>query len=283
MHRKRTGKKQRGQAMVEVAIVFPMMIFTVLGIIQLTLVQQAQIMLEYAAFSAARVGAVWNGDTREMEKAAVFALLPTMPSPVTDLLPIYCPKGLRVDDLLSLACRYKVVTTTNDYSPFGNGKRLVTVETLSPTKADFGNEQEIDFDIGGDSLDQRRRSQLTIRLTYFYELRIPIINWVFFESWLAGLAGVGLPGLNPWEPKVAFESEELEIANAAVRMGYEYTKVDSSKTNCSYSGLQKSNLLRLAALGSGLGKWYLPLITTYTIRMQSNHFLKNAGAKPNCK
>ncbi len=283
MNRQRIGKKQRGQAMVEAAIVFPMMIFTVLGIIQLTLVQQARIMLEYAAFSAARVGAVWNGDTREMEKAAVFALLPTMPSPVTDLLPINCPKGLRVDDLLSLACRYELVTRTNKYSPFGNGKRLITVETLSPTKADFGNEQEIDFDIGGDSLDQRRRSQLTIRLTYFYELRIPIINWVFFESWLAGPAGVGLRGLNPWEPKVAFESEEFEIANAAVRMGYEFTKVDSSKTNCSYSGLQKSNLLRLAAMGSGLGKWYLPLITTYTIRMQSNHFLKNAGAKPNCK
>jgi hypothetical protein len=94
MNGRRNGRPQRGQAMVESAIVFPILIFTVLGIIQLTLVHQARIMLEYAAFSAARAGAVWNADPAVMESAAVFALLPTMPSPPTDALINICPKGL---------------------------------------------------------------------------------------------------------------------------------------------------------------------------------------------
>jgi TadE-like protein len=282
--------RERGQAMVESAIVFPMLIFTVLGILQLTLVHQARMMLEYAAFNAARVGAVWNADPDKMQRAAVLALLPTMPSPPVDSIINPCPNGMRVDDPLSLLCRWTWVQAWNaqGFTKTVFGKPQISVETLNPLKDDFGGQQEIDFDLGGDSLDIRKKSQLTIRVTYFYELRIPVINWVFFESWLAGMAGVGLQGINPFEPGIttglpgATGASRVEVPDATVRMGYEWFKLPQSATNCSFTGLTKNHVMRLLGVGRALGKWYLPLVTTYTIRMQSNPFLRNAGTAPKC-
>lgn len=284
---------ERGQAAVETAIAFPTLIFTVLGILQLTLVQQARMTLEYAAFSAARVGAVWNGDTSKMQSAAVLALLPTLPSPPADAALNPCPQGLRVDGVGQLLCRWAAVEGANNrmrvsgpLAPFGSGKRLITVETVSPTREDFRGEQEIDFDLGGDSLEARRKGQLTIRLTYFFELKIPIINWMFFETWLAGMGGIGLSGLEVAEPTMHKGAKGAAVSDLKVRLGLEAAEVDP---NCAFSGLSKSHLARLIALGAAAPggvrarKWYLPLVTTYTIRMQSNPFLQFAGSKPECR
>src|SRR5690349_11007130 len=67
-----------GQAAVESAIVMPLMVFLSLGLIQLTMVQHAKLMTEYAAFQAARAGIVWNGNNERMHDAAIVALLPTL-------------------------------------------------------------------------------------------------------------------------------------------------------------------------------------------------------------
>ena len=63
--------------MVEAAIVMPLMVFVILGVVQLTMIQHARIMTEYAAFNAARAGIVWNGDPWVMENAAIISLMPT--------------------------------------------------------------------------------------------------------------------------------------------------------------------------------------------------------------
>jgi len=68
---------ESGQAMVESALVIPLMTFLILGIIQLVMIQHAKIMTEYAAFNAARAGIVWNADKIIMENAAIISLLPT--------------------------------------------------------------------------------------------------------------------------------------------------------------------------------------------------------------
>ena len=69
--------EDEGQAMVESAIVIPLMTFLILGILQLVMMQHARIMTEYAAFNAARAGVVWNADKIIMENAAIISLLPT--------------------------------------------------------------------------------------------------------------------------------------------------------------------------------------------------------------
>lgn len=73
----RIRSDQSGQALVESAIVIPLMTFLILGIIQLTMMQHAKIMTEYAAYNAARAGIVWNADKIIMENAAIISLMPT--------------------------------------------------------------------------------------------------------------------------------------------------------------------------------------------------------------
>ena len=73
----RARRDARGQALVESAIIMPLMTFLILGIIQLVMMQHARVMTEYAAFNAARAGIVWNADKIIMENAAIISLLPT--------------------------------------------------------------------------------------------------------------------------------------------------------------------------------------------------------------
>jgi hypothetical protein len=73
----RARRDDSGQAVVESAIVIPLMTFLILGIVQLAMIQHARIMNEYAAFNAARAGIVWNADRFIMENAAIISLMPT--------------------------------------------------------------------------------------------------------------------------------------------------------------------------------------------------------------
>lgn len=61
---------QRGQGVVEALVTLPVFLILVFGLFQLFLVSIAQVKLVYAAFCAARVGAVRNADILEMEAAA---------------------------------------------------------------------------------------------------------------------------------------------------------------------------------------------------------------------
>ena len=70
-------RRRRGQAAVESALVIPLMTFLILGVLQLSMIQHAKIMTDYAAYNAARAGIVWNADRFVMENAAIISLLPT--------------------------------------------------------------------------------------------------------------------------------------------------------------------------------------------------------------
>jgi hypothetical protein len=75
--RRLRGRARRAQAMIESAIVIPLMTFLILGVLQLAMIQHARLMTEYAAFNAARAGIVWNADPWIMENAAIISLMPT--------------------------------------------------------------------------------------------------------------------------------------------------------------------------------------------------------------
>ena len=53
-----TRNKESGQAMVETAIIIPLFIFILLGILQMGLIYQAKVLLKYAAYRAARTGPI---------------------------------------------------------------------------------------------------------------------------------------------------------------------------------------------------------------------------------
>ena len=74
-------RDKTGQAAVESAIVLPLHIFLLLGIIQWGLIAQARVMAKYAAYRAVRVGAMQHADHDKMVAAALFALLPVISMP----------------------------------------------------------------------------------------------------------------------------------------------------------------------------------------------------------
>jgi hypothetical protein len=61
---------------VETAIVMPLFVFLILGIIQLSLMHQARSMTKYAAFRAVRAGSMENASPKAMERAAWDVLEP---------------------------------------------------------------------------------------------------------------------------------------------------------------------------------------------------------------
>jgi hypothetical protein len=144
----------RGQAAIESALVLPLVLFLVLGIVQLALMQQARLMTDYAAYQAARAGVVWSGNNERMRDAATFALLPTLG---------------RSDDWSHLSPTWQRAQRD----------ALVRVDTVSPERGDW---KELD-----DAL-------LQVRLRYWYELRVPFANHVIFLAWFAANGGTALWG-----------------------------------------------------------------------------------------
>lgn len=71
-------KRRRGQAAVETALTLPLVVFMVLGALQLFTVMQARILAQYAASRAVRSGAMNFGDCYSMYDAALLVLLPAI-------------------------------------------------------------------------------------------------------------------------------------------------------------------------------------------------------------
>ena len=237
---------QAGQAAVETAIVVPLMTFFILGILQLTLMHQASLMLEYAAFNAARSGAVWNMDKDRMKQAALVSLLPTMQP---------------VRDLADVVTGYAKAKIKDEAAETLLGMPLVDVQVLTPKKADFGKNKEIEFDAG-----DRKKTQMTIRVAYLYEMHIPFANFLIFESWWASLVGQDLRGKSA---SLAFvDTKKVQLSR--LQSG-DFTK------SCKYTGLNDSKMKKLRWVATLSGRYFKPLVTTYTMRMQSNPFLHKPG------
>lgn len=299
---------RRGQAAIEAALVMPLMVFFCLGIVQLTLVQQARLMTEYAAYQAVRAGVVWNGNNERMHDAAIVALLPTMG---------------RTDDILQLGKTWGLASLydtalgklqwNNGVVPASfNGANLlglVRVDTVNPAYftpietlwrlPDGVNWKELDFD-GPDAfpetpftkfaeffnLDVRTKDQeiyrkstvLSIRLRYWYEMKVPFANQVIFLSWFAANADVALYGgierSSTTKENMLGKSGDASSLQGGGR-GIRHQK--------GFDSLYQPEMRVLWGLASGdipilsklIGKrYFLPLTATHSMRMQSNFHRK---------
>lgn len=296
-----TGRKgQRGQAAVESAIILPVMVFMVLGTIQLTMVQQAELMTEYAAYQACRAGVVWNGNNDKMVDAARVALAPTIGASnlFADLK--YAGGGSIhegaagmagvVRNVASLAAADAVLATVH-------APKIIRVDVVNPLTRDFdaaarftpvnGRSEELFFDDIGEFGGQdgftaheeyRKATQLTIRLRYLYELRIPFADWIiqtcFFAAnapriQLSGMLGAESVGAGGFGHKTAVESGNEE-ASAGIAAGAA-NAISNAKGKPT---MTKAEFMALYG-ARALGIYVVPLSATYTMRMQSNLYKKN--------
>lgn len=76
MRRRHTARRQRGQAMVETVIVASILFLLLYGALQFAFIYHAKITLNYAAFEAARAGALNNARMPLIENAFARALAP---------------------------------------------------------------------------------------------------------------------------------------------------------------------------------------------------------------
>src|SRR5207244_3540701 len=67
-----------GQAAVESAIVLPMVLFLILGTVQLFMVLQARVLAQYAVGRAVRMGALNFGSCAAMQRSAIAILMPAI-------------------------------------------------------------------------------------------------------------------------------------------------------------------------------------------------------------
>lgn len=245
----RVSGSESGQAMVETAIVMPTLVFTILGILQLTMMQQASLMLEYAAYNAARTGIVWNMDDDRMERAALISLLPTL------------GKCDTVANLAATAAQGFIIDTVLNKIGL---PEVVKVDVLNPKKSDFGGKKEIEMDAVSETLAARRKTQLTVRVTYMFQMRIPFANWIIWESWWASRVGANL---RKWDK--AGQVNPMPF--------WDYLRTPDT-SSCPYDGLTKNTMRKLALAAKFAGIYVIPMVTTHTMRMQSNPFLHKPGS-----
>lgn len=300
---------KRGQAALESALIMPLMVFFVLGIVQLAMVQQARLLTEYAAFQAARAGIVWNGSVERMHDAAVIALAPSI-GPHTDSLP-------------GLAAAYQRHETNSaalqglgwTSSPAAiNGIKLrgqIRVDTVNPSPL-YGNDfsiwklsggnrwDELDFD-GVDSYPEdpaleahlskfynltspdsdeeayRNDTLLQIRLRYLYEMRVPFANQIIFLAWYAANADVALYGeigrsSTTKQNMLGRSGDASSLRGAARGLGL------SQKGYQTVSPGDMGVLWDLASgavpFGGADKHYFFPLSATHSMRMQSNFHSK---------
>ncbi|WP_404363361.1 TadE family protein [Corallococcus coralloides] len=262
-----THPGESGQVVVESALVIPVMVFLILGILQLGTLHHARLMTEYAAYRAARAGIVNHGDCETMRKAAYVAVLPTLGPPSSG------GEG-RVDTLIRVAQVHDAYTAGPQADQNQRYTQVdlerVRVEVLNPRRSQlpglfssYGSHmqgRELDY-------DDVRNAQvieanlLTVRVTYFYEMRIPFANWQLHAFYMGreALKGLAMRGPNFTTQKVNGGSLTDHLEDQGASQSDDHQKIRD---------LAASNIFAI------------PVVTTYSMRMQSN-LLNNGAHGPN--
>ncbi len=247
--------REDGQAVVEAALVLPAMIFLLLLTIQLTQLQRARILADYAAFAAARTGIVYNGDPDKMKDAAMLAILPSYG---------------RTDGFIEIGktlARFKVAEAA--LTPLGLGQ--VRVYVHNPVAADFAqfgqhlDGQEIDFDDVRPGATEA--TLLSLQVRYLYELRVPFANKLIQTIWLAAHTGI-LASWRGWDltgPRMATQNGPDAVA---------VSRIGAAGTSVADGTPEGIPVTALVTAGNVAGRFFLPVEAFYTMRMQSNPYLK---------
>ena len=209
---------ESGQAAVETAIVLPLMVFMLLGVLQMALAYQARLVNEYAAFKVARAASVYRLDCDHMVRAGLMALVPTVGRTGT---------GNYQQRFLSAARQLLM-----DNKPPSTGINIPLVRVRYRMSGDPSRTFDHQLAPGDVPL------KVHVRLTYFWEYRIPFANWIITRAWLASQTGQAwATGADPITPvrrtpgAVTPANEaapDVDVVQEAIRQNYFTTPLVSS-------------------------------------------------------
>lgn len=237
---------EHGQALVETAIIIPLFIFILLGILQMGLVYQSKVLLKYAAYRAARTGALVHGSPAAMTASAMAVMLPVIGDGRGNT-------NLRIFSVDTYKEAYQKLDLINlRFLIRSFGFPLMRTVVCQPTTGTLNKgsgkyetkrlNNEYDFDAPENVLfsssDQFSRTRLRIQLQYHQQLIIPFANVIIFRCFM---------GLNQ---------------NKILRMQTKNSPVVASKNLIDYAYLY--------LMASTWKRYFLPMNENYSFRMQSN-------------
>jgi len=162
---KKFRRRETGAAAAETAITIMTFLIVILGIIQLTLMINARLLVNYAAYCAVRAGIVHNGDQHRMEQAAAVALTPlfSASSNLGNLGVGYSKAQL----LLALG-----LLKVEKLSPNGN-----PAQRFFPEFTRYGDTPQ------GSDAAKLNANLLTVKVTFYFALEIPLVNTMLSPFW----------------------------------------------------------------------------------------------------
>ena len=292
----------------------PIMVFVVLGALQVMLIEHGKIMSEYAAYNAARAGIVHNGNWNVMRNAALISALPLYRWP-TDTIGhfLWAWANVKVRAEITEAVDTGTATLERLAEDLLGGHveisgvvpdvSLIEVQVDSPTQKayDAWKEWVIEQEQHAESIDSRGKllyppdgkeidfddvefykwaaerysniqpGRLGVDVRILYQLKIPIVNKIIFELWLAQIT------LNARQ--VRSNLTEWSQLQARLSTGANLDQVLESPAQPLDEFFVESQWKRevevLRQIGHDFGIYLLPLHGTYAMQMQSNAFEKN--------
>lgn len=240
--------RESGQAAIETALVMPLFVFLILGLLQLGLLHQARVMTKYAAYKAVRVGSIHNAKKSAMKRAALAVLLPFTGKRTKDQFYKATVGGFAVSWAMA-----KQGLTIGENSPMSPLKLVI----CDPTSAVTGDFDDPDGQMGtGGGWEGQNRGRLAIQLTNNHQMVIPFANAVIFYI-LVAQERAELYNVLRMRPKGDLRQKDwLATRNAAN---------NESRTINKFTGL------------AAAGTYIIPIRAGWSMRMQSN-YLNNRGA-----
>jgi hypothetical protein len=238
--------RESGQAAVETAIVMPLFVFTLLGMIQLGLLHQSRLLTKYAAYKAVRAGSINRGKVKVMENAAIAVMLPLLAksSPRWSGSGRHQPQYMvyNVGDAGKYGDAYADVVSSRGNQAFG--KKMVEVTICGPLNGSMK-----DFDdhrVNPGDWKSFEATKLAIQVTTYMPLYIPFAN--AFIWWAAR----------------GEEGPARALAMKNLRMK---TKTEQAEGRQSPNGSWTLKELQGEAEN---GNYIMPVRASYAMRMHSN-------------
>ncbi len=160
---------QRAQAAIESALVTPLSLFVILGMLQMGLVQQARFLTDYAAYRGARAASTARALCDEIKTAELAALVPTLG---------------RADDLKHWQDTWNGVNDPK--TQVSKTQRIGSLPILHTNNKVDNHDPSRSFDdytpgVAPDAAVEKVR----VELYYYYEMKVPFVNWLITRYLLA--------------------------------------------------------------------------------------------------